>query len=326
MGQCWGAGVAVALTLVALTTATSAVAATEVGNDCLANGYASDFTLLQLESAAGSALPIKAPSSGVVTQWKVKSGLSIVLAENLRVFRPTGNPNEFRAVANSSSQPVAPGVNVFQARIPVLAGDRFGAFAASPSGALYCSPTNPADVMGAVHFDAGVGSTQTYATNPNFQVALSATVEADKDGDGYGDETQDRCPQSDAYQGACPRVNLALTADVKEPAILVRVVASSEASVRVFGQAGWNMHSRGGSPGKSGKRLVVGLNGGVKRVKGNAARYTFRVPLPRPLLRHLDHLATGKSVKAKIAARSIDLAGRVKVKRIVVKLRGRARA
>jgi hypothetical protein len=53
--------------------------------------------------------------------------------------------------------------------------------------------------------DVAVGETRT-ATGPfpNYRVNVSATIEPDADRDGYGDETQDRCPTDPSTQGPCP--------------------------------------------------------------------------------------------------------------------------
>jgi hypothetical protein len=49
----------------------------------------------------------------------------------------------------------------------------------------------------------------------------------------------------------------------------------------------------------------------------------FRIPLPRTVLRRLGRIGPRESLRAKITARSTDLAGRVKNTRLTVRLRGR---
>lgn len=324
MGRCGAALIVIALAVASLIAAPGAVAGTEVGNDCLANVDTSDFTLLQLEKGGGSALPLSAPSAGVVTKWKVNSGLASILAENLRVFRAAGEANEFQAIADSRSEPILPGANAFDTRIPVRAGDRFGAYAASPSGALYCNTANPADVMGAVHFDAAVGSTQAFTPNPSFQVAVSVVVERDADRDGYGDKTQDGCPKGRAYHGKCPRVRLNAVAKVKRHAIVLLVTASSEAFVDVYGQVGWGIKPGAKPAGRRTRptRLIVALSGGRKHI-GTGATTRFKIPLPKAVRRRLGRLAPDESLTAKITAAATDLAGRSKSLRLRVKLKGR---
>lgn len=314
---------ATVLAAASLIAAPSAPASTEVGNDCQASGYAQDFTLLQLEGAAGNLLPLAAPSAGVVTGWKVSSGLGSILAEKLRVFRATGEQGEFQAVADSRREAVLPGENVFHTRISVRAGDRFGAYAASPSGALYCASANPADVMGAVHFDAGVGSTHAFTPNPSFRVALSAVVEPDTDRDGYGDETQDRCPGGRPFHRECPRVRVRAVAKERRGSILLFVTLSSEASVHVYGQVGWRSRPAArGVADRNSTRLIVALNGGTRHIETGATT-RFKVPLPKPVLRRLRRLAPRESLTARITVAATDFAGRVENRRLRVKLSGR---
>lgn len=42
------------------------------------------------------------------------------------------------------------------------------------------------------------------APEPETLVNVSAVLEADTDGDGFGDETQDQCPTDPSTQGPCP--------------------------------------------------------------------------------------------------------------------------
>jgi hypothetical protein len=294
-----------------------AMASVEVGSTCAADGFAPDFTVLQLEKAGADGLPLAVPKAGVVTRWRVDSGLGSLMAENLRVFRSSGEPGAFRTIADSRREAILPGENVFSARIPVRAGDRLGAFGASPSGALYCSSANPGDVMGAVHFDTGTEGAQAFTSNPGFEVALSATVEPDADHDGYGDETQDRCPHGRAFHRACPRVRMRAVAKERRSSILLFVTVSSVASVHAYGQVGLGR-------GRDGSR-IVGLDGGTGRV-GTGRTRRFRLPLPSSVLRRLDRLAPSRSLTARLTAASTDLAGRVKTRDLRVELPGRAGA
>jgi len=318
MGRPLRVVVVMALAAASLTAAPGAAAATEVGNACVADGYASDFTVLQLEKAGTDGLPLAVPKAGVVTRWNVGSGLASILAENLRVFRPNGETGSFRTIADSSREAVLPGANTFATRISVRTGDRLGAFGASPSGALYCTSASSADVMGAVHFDAAIGGTQAFTPNPAFQVALSAVVEPDADRDGYGDETQDRCPHGHPFHGKCPRVRMRMVAKERRRSILLFVTVTSTASVRVYGQVGLG----GGRDAGRGRR-IVGLDGGTSHL-GTGRTRRFRVPLPKSVLRRLRRLAPGSSVTAKLTAASTDFAGRVKTRRLRLELPGRA--
>jgi hypothetical protein len=248
----------------------------------------------------------------------------------MRVFRATGNPNEFTNVAETSYEVVSAGVHTFETRITVKAGDRFGAW--GPFGALTCPTGDAADSLGTFTGDAQVGSTHAFSASPGERVAVSAVVEPDADGDGYGDETQDKCPQVAALQTACPTIALDAFPIVLKRSVLVLVSASSESSVHVFGQAGWKLKAKRGArasktnPGH-GKLtgLIVGLAGGTQTVApGQLAR--FNVKLPKSVKRRLGRIAPSESLKASITASTIDLAGRTSTKVLTVRLPGQDRS
>ena len=139
---------------VPLFAAPAATAATEVGSNCAANSGTGGYTMVQL-AQAGSPLPLTAPTAGVATKWKVNTGLKIspgfAVSETMRVLRPTGTPNQFQTIAESSPGIIVNGngSNVFDTRIPVQAGDRFGAYAPEESSAvLFCMTSSEADVLG----------------------------------------------------------------------------------------------------------------------------------------------------------------------------------
>jgi hypothetical protein len=327
-----GAGVAGVLAAAALVNGPAASASTEVGNTCTADIGHENATELQLSKAQGDTTPIAVPAVGVVTAWKTKLvSTPNVIVQRMRVFRATGNPNEFATVAETSLQVAVAGSNSFETRIPVQAGDRFGAF--GPAGTLTCTTGNPADSMGTFTGDALVGSTHTYTAGPGDQVAISAVVEPDTDGDGYGDETQDKCPQVAALQTACPAITLDAFPIVLKRSILVLVSASSSSSVHVFGQVSWKLKAKGsarsskakpgsGAPATTG--LIVGLTGGTQTVNPGEVAH-FNVKLPKSVKRRLSRTPPSKSLKARLTASTIDLAGRVSTRVLTVRLPGQNR-
>ena len=54
--------------------------------------------------------------------------------------------------------------------------------------------------------DVPLGQTTAFTpvTGSDFRVDIAATVEPDRDGDGFGDLTQDQCPTDASRQSACP--------------------------------------------------------------------------------------------------------------------------
>ena len=90
---------------------------------------------------------------------------------------------------------VTSGLNTFDTKISVEAGDRFGVLGSS-IGTLYCNTEDPGDLMGIAEGGIPAGGTATFKEKTGAQAAVSAVIEPDADRDGYGDETQDKCPQS----------------------------------------------------------------------------------------------------------------------------------
>lgn len=118
---------AFALLALSLLTAPGVEAATEVGNDCEANGMIVGATLFPLANSASSSLPASVPSAGVATKWIVRVHPSTdVHAERLKVFRPMSDPHQAEVVAESGLENVTGGRNSFDIRVPVEPGYRFG--------------------------------------------------------------------------------------------------------------------------------------------------------------------------------------------------------
>ncbi|HEX6228620.1 MAG TPA: hypothetical protein VFZ41_04055, partial [Solirubrobacterales bacterium] len=254
------------LAAMSLAGASSAQAATEVGNDCEVTSGVPNYTFVQLARASSSPLPLDVPSAGVVTKWTVRSKVPVVAPLSFQVLRPTGNPGEFTTVAESSEATVTLGVNTFETRIPVQAGDRFGTYGGPTTPNLYCGSENPGDEIGVITGRAAVGSTNVFLPQKPYLVPVSGTVEPDADGDGYGDETQDKCPQSAAVQGECPVISLSSFGLARKGSALVLIAASSEAPVTVSGKVSY----RKKAARKKGKRARTSaqlkLGGGTKTV------------------------------------------------------------
>jgi hypothetical protein len=321
-----GALCAIALALSAIA-APGAGAATEIGSECAANASEPNVTTVQLQKAPGGALPLTAPSNGVLTAWTVRVDPAAFVEESDRlklvVFRSQANPSKLENIGESAEETVVHGINSFKARIPVQAGDRLGLYGANSPGTLACTTGSIEDEIGLLRAAAPLGSINTFPPVSKDQVPVSATLEPDKDGDGYGDETQDGCPQSAAYHEACPAVTFKAQAAAKRKSIVVRVGVSSEALIDVYGQVGWGykpspkLKTAGSKP----TRLIVSLSGPKKTVLPGK-QVPFRVPLRKAVLRRLGKLTTKESLTAKLTVSCTDLAGHVKHQRLDVKLRG----
>lgn len=314
----------------------AAAAATEVGDGCAGDTASGPFSLVPEQRASGGTLPLTAPRGGVVTGWKIDSAHAGPVVERLAVFRPTGKAGSFQVVAESDPLTVKDGFNLFPARVPVQAGDRFGLVGDSAESPLFCATENPDDRTWSYPGAVESGATPQFAAGAFVRVPLIGVVEPDADGDGYGDESQDGCPASGAFTGACPElVTLRVKPKVRRRSILLRVRPSAAASVEVYGQVGWNFkpkpkgerskhghrHSRRFAAKQGTRRLIIGLDGPTKQVTpGEVTRFT--VKLPKPVLLRLSRLTRRDSIRAKLTLRATNAIGAWRNTRLRVKLRG----
>jgi hypothetical protein len=308
--------VAAALVAVSAIGATSASAATEFGDSCVANTSTEatvPVTLFAL-TAAGDPLPLTAPSAGVITKWKfnlVPEATGITIPQTLKVLHQTG-PLSVQIVGEST-QNVTGGSNSFDTRIPVQAGDRLALFAAGKTFLLYCKVSGPENQLGAFEGGASVGSSATFMeVEAGARVPASAILEPDADGDGYGDETQDKCPQNAAVQTACPVVSLSTSASARKGLATVLVTSSSQATVTVGGTV------------KLGKGKSATLNGGTQIVApGTLAKFTLL--FTKKLTSKLKTLSPKQSLTLKLSATAPNVVGTASTSSLKVKLKGQAK-
>jgi hypothetical protein len=118
-----------------------------------------------------------------------------------KAFRPLGN-NVYLAVGEDAPHPVTPSaLNTFPVRIPVAAGDLIGLH----STGLRCMSNVTSSVVktSGVPEDPAVGTPITTSGANSRNLDLSAVLEPDMDGDGYGDVSQDGCPSQAGTAGVC---------------------------------------------------------------------------------------------------------------------------
>jgi hypothetical protein len=141
-----------------------------------------------------TALPgrqVTSPLDGVVVRWRVKAASSPGPV-HLRVVRAGGGAGFTGVDSQETAARSCPDICTVDTRLRIKAGDYIGVDA-------------PAGATAAIHLVAGanlaawspfLGSGETRAPNDNysgFELLMNADVEADADGDGFGDETQDLC-------------------------------------------------------------------------------------------------------------------------------------
>jgi hypothetical protein len=182
--------VVLAVTCAALAMASSASAAVTIGGTFPPSTFAcSGGTLLQSGSPAGQ---YAAPFAGVLTSWSVQAGAG-PSQRKLKVARPAGG-NSFTIVGESDLRTPTPNaLNSYPVRIPVQPGDVIGFFL-SAIGECGVVPA-PGYSYHESNGDPAPGTTSAFngpLDDPGIQLDVSATLEPDCDGDGFGDDTQDQ--------------------------------------------------------------------------------------------------------------------------------------
>jgi hypothetical protein len=302
------------LTAISLIGASTASAATEFGDTCVGNETTESepVTFFAL-TAAGNPLSLTAPSAGVITKWKsnlVPAPVSIPLT--LKVLRQNG-PNTVQLIGESSGN-ITGGSNAFDTRIPVQAGDRLGLFGSSPFGVIFCESPGPENTIGGFPGGGGgVGSTNTFVQiSAEARFPVSAVLEPDADNDGFGDETQDKCPQSAAAQVACPVIALSASSIVKRGSVTVLITSSGQAPVTVAGTV------------KLGKGKTAKLNGGTQVVApGTIARFT--ILFPKALKQKLKQLSRSQKLSLNLTATATNLVGAPTSTPLKAKVKGQAK-
>ena len=303
---------AAAAAALSLCWAGGATAATEFGSTCQADSDQANLTLLQFGQAPENTLPLTAPAGGVITRWSIDNLTGIAPGASpqaLQVYRRVGALS-FTLVAQTGETPLAAGLNTIPTRLPVQAGDRLGIHGATTT--MYCDTESESDVI--AYFEGSVqpGETKAFQLDKPFRIPIRAAIEADADNDGYGDETQDGCPQSAAFQVACPPVGLSTSAQVRKGSVTVVVSTSTPARVSVGGVV------------KLSKGKNATLSGGTQNltpgVPGN-----FNLKFTKKVKKRLKELSPKKRLTLKVTVSGTNLAGAVTTTTLKVKLEGQAK-
>jgi hypothetical protein len=165
-------------------------------------------------------------SPGVITSWSTRATDTAGQQAMLKTISQTGAPGAvtYTVQGTSDVQTLTPSsLNRFATRIPIAAGQGIGYFVAngadnSQSCVYFSADNNNEAAAGPSTGQAGNSFTDVDGSS-NRVVNLSATLEADADGDGFGDETQDRCPGVAGSNGGCTASGGAGGVDTKKPTI-----------------------------------------------------------------------------------------------------------
>lgn len=141
------------------------------------------------------------PFDGVVLRWRFKDG-DFGNTHRLKVFRPTGAPNQYTAVAESDPVDYAGNNTIARGntRIGVRAGDLLGwsgtgGFKSVATAGAAGRTTGP---------DPGIGTTGGAPVDGGgFEYLYNADVEPDADHDLWGDLSEDGCTTNAARRDDC---------------------------------------------------------------------------------------------------------------------------
>lgn len=183
----------------------TSTAATTLGSTSVPSAPTCGQTLQTLVQVTSPGSMYTVPTPGVITSWSHQAASAPATTMRLRVVRPTPTAGTYTTVGLSTAQvPVANQLTSFPSRIPVAAGDLIG-FSVTATTAFDCLTASPGATISYRNDAPAVSSVDPY---PDLgfaaRLAISAQLEPDADGDGFGDETQDACPTDATTQGPCP--------------------------------------------------------------------------------------------------------------------------
>jgi hypothetical protein len=163
--------------------------------------FPASATLVQHTTSASPAY--ETSTAGVITSYSFQAAVNTGTVRAL-AFTKTAT-NTFQLVGKSTPQSVTANVlNTFPTRIPVPAHALLGMQVSNLSVPCLLPAVSSGDEVKMGTFDADSSTTFTTTGTISSRVNISAVVESDADGDGYGDVTQDLCPTSATSYVACP--------------------------------------------------------------------------------------------------------------------------
>jgi len=163
---------------------------------------ADDLLWMQSQAAAGQ-VSSTVPYAGVITSLRHFANANPHAQIQGVLLRPTSTPGSY-AVVRSPVVTLTPGqLNTIPVRMPVGAGDILAL--RTVSGGPRCIESGaPGDLVDIGNLQDTETSWMPIVTGSLGVVNLAAVLEPDADGDGYGDASQDSCPQLTAFHDSCP--------------------------------------------------------------------------------------------------------------------------
>ncbi len=281
----------------------------EFGDACVGGESGAPYGAIFELSRPGSSLPAAARDSGVLTKWLARMPAQLPSAlprQSIRLVRLAGS-GAIEVTAKSSLENLHVGRNEFDTRLPVLAGE-YLALGSNQGGSIVCRvpPQSSQASSGSIGLPLPQpGETASFAAT-TAAVPVSGVVEPDGDGDGYGDLTQDGCPQSADFHGPCPVLHFSPAYEVGAHTITVSVRSSLRARVAV-----------------SGLLPQLGASTGARKTIPAHKLTPFRLAITPVLEGMLHRLDPSRTLRVPFVARVNHVTGNVSTARLTVRLRGR---
>jgi hypothetical protein len=178
----------------------------QMGSECTGTSQGPADTVFQGEMTSLTFWE-RAPFDGVVTQWTVRIGYPTVEPSHfaLSVLGQVAESKRYVVEEQSPTVTAKTGETVTKTRLPIYKGERVALTSAEGTGMPICETTHPVlDNVGSAGRALKKGETATFIQLGEM-VPVEAIIEEDRDRDGYGDVTQDRCPRSPrVHARRCP--------------------------------------------------------------------------------------------------------------------------
>lgn len=247
----------------------AASAAVQVGQKCATPDGGPPVTF-QRSIASGESFVV--PSNGIITKWGTnRTGLSGLQLAAATIGTWTGT--QWTVVSSAPFVDVPVGVaSEYPVRLPVSAGQTLGSVSFN-SNASMCQTGDLGDTVDYdVNYQAAGASFIPSGPIFSYRANIWASLEADIDKDGYGDETQDKCPQSAALQAACPVLVVSQRLKATKGAIAITAAASVDTSLTTTAKV--KLPKRGKK-----KARTVTFSAGPKEFKaGQLTRLSLKLP------------------------------------------------
>lgn len=285
-----------------------AFAGTQIGQDCTTN---SGGPPQMFQTAASSGASYVVPSNGILVKWGTRTGTIGQPVMTAATFA-TQSGSDINVVRWTPFQLAADNAATeFPARIPVVAGELLGMSVYNGSASMCSGFTPTADLIlyggGSPLITPGNSFTPGSAI-PSHRVPIWGVIEADADGDGFGDETQDKCPQSADYVDACPVLEISQKLSGGSKQINVLATASVNTSLTATAKV------------KLSKKKTVTVTSKATAAKAGKLT-TVKLTLPKSVVNAIKQLKKGKSLSASVTltgqgiANTATATGKVKLKK-----------